>query len=60
LALAAFVLVSASSTLVLASVGQLDQVLHRLEHASFARLGLAVAFEALSFAAYVVHTGLFF
>jgi uncharacterized membrane protein YbhN (UPF0104 family) len=56
----AFALVSASATLVLARVGQLDQVLHRLEHASTGLIALAVAFEALSFAGYVALTRLVF
>ena len=56
----AFLIVSASSMLVLASAGQLGQVLHRLEHASVELLGLAVVFEALSFAGYVVLTRLVF
>jgi uncharacterized membrane protein YbhN (UPF0104 family) len=56
LAVAAFALVAASSTILLARVGQLDQVLHRLEHASTGLLALAVAFEALSFAGYVALT----
>jgi uncharacterized protein (TIRG00374 family) len=56
LAVAAFALVAASSTVLLARIGQLDQVLHRLEHASTELLALAVAFEALSFAGYVALT----
>jgi uncharacterized membrane protein YbhN (UPF0104 family) len=59
-AAAAFALVAASSTLLLARLGQLDRVLHRLEHASPELLALAVAFEALSFAGYVGLTRLVF
>jgi uncharacterized membrane protein YbhN (UPF0104 family) len=60
LSVAAFALVAVSATLLLARVGQLDGVLHRLEHASTWLVALAVAFEALSFAGYVVLTRLVF
>lgn len=51
---------AASSTLVLARVGQLDRVLERLEHVSTGLIALAIAFEVLSFAGYVALTRLVF
>jgi uncharacterized protein (TIRG00374 family) len=60
LAVGAAALVAASSTVILARVGQLDQILKRLEHSSPGLLALAVAFEALSFGGYVVLTRLVF
>jgi uncharacterized membrane protein YbhN (UPF0104 family) len=54
------VLVAAGSTLLLARVGQLESVGRRLEHASTGLVALAAAFEALSFAGYVVLTRIVF
>jgi uncharacterized membrane protein YbhN (UPF0104 family) len=48
------VLVSASAAILFAQLDQLNEIFLRIEHASPELLGLAVAFEALSFAGYVV------
>ena len=50
------VLVLGGSIATLGRLGQLEPALRRLEHANPALIGLAVAFEALSFAGYVVLT----
>jgi uncharacterized membrane protein YbhN (UPF0104 family) len=50
----------ASAVVLLARLGELESVAHRLRHASPGLIVLAVAFEALSFAAYVVLTRLVF
>jgi uncharacterized membrane protein YbhN (UPF0104 family) len=55
-----FLLVAAGSVLLLARVGQLEQALRRLEHASPGLLGLAAVFEVLSFAGYVAVTRIVF
>ena len=53
LAAALALLIAASAVVVLARIGQLDGVLHRIEHASVGLAALAVGLEALSFAGYV-------
>lgn len=60
LVVAVTVLIAAGAVVTLARVGQLDRVLGRVEHASPELLGLAVAFEVLSFAGYVALTRIMF
>ena len=54
LGVAAAALVAAGSTLLLARLGDLEAAGQRLEHADTGLVALAVGFEALSFAGYVV------
>jgi uncharacterized membrane protein YbhN (UPF0104 family) len=60
LGVGAFVLVAASSVLVLARLGDLEAAARRFEQVSPALIALAAAFEVLSFAGYVALTRIVF